>query len=122
MSGLDINRRRNKTVCFRVSPDEEQKLVAKIKVSGLPKAEFIIQSLLTNEVKIAVGKYQSDRLSLEVKRLRATIEAFNCHEHVEPMSSAIVEIHALLEELIDVMDQKNKNGEAILHTDEWKEK
>ena len=66
MSGLDKDRKRNQTVCFRMTPEERRELEARIKVSGLPKGKYFIQSVLHQEVKIAVGKYQSDRLSLEI--------------------------------------------------------
>ena len=69
MSGLDKDRKRNQTVCFRMTPEERRELEARITVSGLPKGKYFIQSVLHQEVKIAVGKYQSDRLSLEIRRL-----------------------------------------------------
>ena len=69
MSGLDKDRKRNQTVCFRMTPAERRELEARITVSGLPKGKYFIQSVLHQEVKIAVGKYQSDRLSLEIRRL-----------------------------------------------------
>ena len=34
---------------------------------------YFIESLLHQEIKIAVGKYQSDRLSLEIRRLREAL-------------------------------------------------
>ena len=61
MSGLDKDRKRNQTVCFRMTPEERRELEARIKVSGLPKGKYFIQSVLHQEVKITVGKYQSDR-------------------------------------------------------------
>ena len=61
MSGLDKDRKRNQTVCFRMTPEERRELEARIIVSGLPKGNYFIQSVLHQEVKIAVGKYQSDR-------------------------------------------------------------
>ena len=56
MSGLDKNRKRNQTVCFRMTPEERRGLEARITVSGLPKGKYFIQSLLHQEIKIAVGK------------------------------------------------------------------
>ena len=65
MSGLDKDRKRNQTIAFRMTPEERQELEARIKVTGKPKGIYFIESLLHQEIKIAVGKYQSDRLSLE---------------------------------------------------------
>lgn len=73
MSGLDKDRKRNQTICFRMTPEERQELEARIKVTGKPKGTYFIESLLHQEIKIAVGKYQSDRLSLEIRRLREAL-------------------------------------------------
>ena len=40
MSGLDKDRKRNQTVCFRMTPEERRELEARIKVSGLAKSGF----------------------------------------------------------------------------------
>ncbi len=69
MGKVDNNRKRNQTISFRMSPEERCALEARIKISGMSKAEYFIQSLLHQEINIAVGKYQSDRLSLEIRRL-----------------------------------------------------
>lgn len=74
MSGLVKDRLRNQTVSFRVSPEERRQLEARIIVSGMPKGQYFIQSLLHQEIHIVAGKYQSDRLSLEFKRLREQLE------------------------------------------------
>nr|WP_296010221.1 hypothetical protein [uncultured Blautia sp.] len=36
MSGLDKDRKRNQTICFRMTPEEHRELEARITVSGLP--------------------------------------------------------------------------------------
>lgn len=111
MSGLDKNRYRNKTVCFRVSPEEDQILESRIKISGLPKAEYIIQSLLKNGVTIAVGKYQSDRLSLEIRRLRELIGDLKISSNDEQIEVLLKECNALLVELHKSTSAKNDEDE-----------
>lgn len=73
MSGLDKNRRRNKTISFRMSPEEVAQLDARIAVCGMPKGEYFIESLLRNKISIRVGKYESDILGIELLRLRREI-------------------------------------------------
>lgn len=68
MSGLDKNRQRNCTVCFRATPREVQMLEARVKASGMPKGKYILESVLYQKISIAVGKYQSDRMSLELQK------------------------------------------------------
>lgn len=66
MSGLDKDRLRNQTVCFRATPEERRAIEARITVSGMSKGQYYIQSFLYQKISIVVGKYQSDRLSLEI--------------------------------------------------------
>lgn len=96
MSGLDKNRNRNQTICFRMSAEERKELEARITVSGLPKGKFFIQSVLYQEIHIAVGKYQSDRLSLEVRRLG---------ERLNQVQSESEDLYEVLEECRALMKQ-----------------
>ena len=44
------NRWRNKTVAFRVSPEEDKQLETYVKLSGLTKQDYITRRLLGREV------------------------------------------------------------------------
>ena len=46
------NRWRNKTVAFRVSPDEDEQLEIFVKLSGLTKQDYITRRLLEKEVVV----------------------------------------------------------------------
>lgn len=110
MSGLDKNRVRNQTICFRVSPEERIQIEARIQASGLPKGRYFIQTFLEQDIQVISGKYQSDRLSLELKRLRRAFE-----DQDEPRSE-VEEIRALLTELLYLMKQENQEEkERPLH-------
>lgn len=103
MSGLDKNRYRNTTISFRVTPDERKQLEARIKVCGMPKGEYFIQSLLHQEVKIVVGKYQSDRFSLELRRLREQLENHSVGDEkhldlLEDCKALLIELHQIVVE------------------------
>lgn len=100
MSGLDKNRFRNKTVAFRMSTDEVSKLNARVKVSGLPKGEFMINILLNGQISLRVGKYQSDRLSIELRRLREAMESYMSNDLCEETLNELKDCKALLEELM----------------------
>ena len=45
---------RNKVVAFRMSPEEDEVLEAKVKLSGLTKQEYIIRRLTDREIHIKV--------------------------------------------------------------------
>ena len=46
------NRWRNKTVAFRVSPEEDQQIETFVKLSGLTKQDYIIARLLKFEITV----------------------------------------------------------------------
>ena len=43
---------RNKVVAFRMSPEEDEVLEAKVKLSGLTKQEYIIRRLTDREITV----------------------------------------------------------------------
>lgn len=106
MSGLDKNRVRNQTICFRVTPEERKQLEARIIASGLPKGEYYIRSFLHQSIRIAVGKYQSDRLSVEVKKLRERLDTLEPES--EKCCECLEEIKALMEQMISLITVSKK--------------
>jgi hypothetical protein len=88
-----------------MSPEERRQLEARIIISGMPKGKFIIQSLLHKEINITVGKYQSDRLSLELRRLREQIESLNSDD--ENLIFLLKDCKELLEQLQDITTEKH---------------
>lgn len=116
MSGLDKNRLRNSTISFRVSPEERIQLEARIKVSGMPKGQYFIQALLHQRLSIAVGKYQSDRLSLEFKKLREILDSIS---ETEKIAETLKECKALLDELQKLT---NENTELSIRDFQAKKK
>lgn len=100
MSGLDHNRKRNQTICFRATPEERKEIEARIKVSGMPKGEYCRQSLLNQKIEINAGKYQSDRLSIEIKHLRELTEQIP----QEQFQDLLQEIKILLKQLISILN------------------
>lgn len=73
-------------------------LEARIKVSGLPKGKYILESVLHQKISIAVGKYQSDRMSLELQKLRMALERTDGEEQQE----VLAECKCLLEQLLKI--------------------
>ena len=103
MREWDQNRVRNKTISFRASPEEHRLIRARITVSGLSVSEYIIQALLGNPVEIRVGKFESDRLSVELKRLGRRLDAAGAPDDVVPI---LLECKALLEQVIEITATK----------------
>ncbi|MCD7775211.1 MAG: hypothetical protein LUH40_06505 [Clostridiales bacterium] len=114
MAGTKENRKRNKTVSFYVTQEEYIQIQARIKITGMPKGEYFIQSLLHQKICISVGKYKSDRLSLEIKKLREKLDNISASGEIEEV---IYECKALLEELHDITSENQK-----LSADDFKTK
>lgn len=105
MSCPNENRLRRKTVCFRASDEEEKRICAKQIISGKAKADFILEALLEVEIKIIVGKFESDRLAVEIKRLREMINQVHQDRNDFEIESILNEIKELLDLLVKVNGQ-----------------
>ena len=110
MSRENRERFRNQTVCFRTTPEERYEIEARIKVSGMPKAQYYIQSLLHQKIEIVVGKYQSDRLSLEIRRLREWMEGLPIEDE-KALCEPLRDCKALLEQLMLLMESTKGSTE-----------
>ena len=87
-----------------------RQIEARILVSGLSKGEYYRQSLLHQQISITVGKYQSDRLSLEIRKLRERIEALSISIPDES-DEVLQDCKALLEALVGLIGQGNERME-----------
>ena len=110
MSGLDKNRVRNQTISFRVSPEEKKQLKARILVTGMPSGRYFIESVLHQKICIAVGKYQSDRLSIEIKKIREQMAEIG--ENTEELQLLVMDCIYLIEQLIELITT-DATGELI---------
>ncbi len=94
MSCENCDRKRNRYLNFRVSDDELRLIDAKVAVSGLAK-----------------GEYQSDRLAVELKKLREALEKAS---DFEELRDAVERCSDLLEEMIRLSiktpDRNNQHG------------
>lgn len=77
----DKNRWRNKTVAFRMSPEEAAQLDVLVKLSGLNKQDYIIRRLLCRDVVVQgnprVYKALRDQLAAVLEELRSADSGAN---------------------------------------------
>ena len=68
------NRWRNKTVAFRVSPEEDTQIETAVRLTGLTKQDYIIRRLLNRDVVVQgnprVYKALRDQLAAVLEELR----------------------------------------------------
>ena len=101
------NRWRNKTVAFRVSPEEDAQLEAFVKLSGLTKQDYITRRLLCRDVVVQgnprVYKALRDQLAAVLDELRRT-------EAGAGVDDELLDIIRMMAEIMDGMREDNAYG------------
>lgn len=102
------NRWRNKTVAFRVSPEEDEQLEAFVKMSGLTKQDYITRRLLCRDVVVQgnprVYKALRDQFATVLDELRR-IEAG------AGVEDELLDTIHFIAEIMDGMREDNAYGE-----------
>ena len=109
MPGLNENRERNQTMCFRTTIDERRVIEARMKASGIPKCEFYRNSLINQKIIITLGKYESDRLALEISKLKKQMESCNMIDN-EGLINSLKDALALFTELNRIISYQKENA------------
>lgn len=92
------NRWRNKTVAFRMSPEEAAQLDTYVNLSGLTKQDYVIHRVLQKDVVVQGNprvykalRNQLERVSVELNRLEA----------VSPENDELLEVLGLITKVMD---------------------
>ncbi len=99
------NRWRNKTVAFRVSPEEDEQIERFVKLSGLTKQDYITRRLLCRDVVVQgnprVYKALRDQLAAVLNELR----------RIEDGQSVDDELLDIIEMITVIMDGMKEESE-----------
>ena len=102
------NRWRNKTVAFRVSPEEDRQIETFAKLSGLTKQDYITRRLICKDVVVQgnprVYKALRDQLAAVLDELRR-IEAGGS------VNDELLDVIEMIAAIMDGMKEKNAYGE-----------
>ena len=102
------NRWRNKTVAFRVSPEENKQIDAAVRLSGLTKQDYITRRLLDRAVVVQgnprVYKALRDELAAVLDELRR-IEAGGS------VNDELLDVIEMIAAIMDGMKEENAYGE-----------
>ena len=102
------NRWRNKTVAFRVSPEEDQQIETFVKLSGLTKQDYITRRLPYKDVVVQgnprVYKALRDQLAAVLNELRR-IEAGGS------VNDELLDVTEMIAVIMDGMKEENAYGE-----------
>ncbi len=101
------NRWRNKTVAFRVSPEEDTQIETFVKLSGLTKQDYITRRLACKDVVVQgnprVYKALRDQLAAVLDELRR-IEAGGINDE-------LLDVIEMIATIMDGMKEENAYGE-----------
>ena len=78
------NRWRNKTVAFRVSPEEDRQIETFVKISGLTKQEYIIRRLTDREITVVGNPRVYKALRDQMKLIYQELQRLAVDEEVPP--------------------------------------
>ena len=102
------NRWRNKTVAFRVSPDEDREIETAVRLSGLTKQDYITRRLLCRDVVVQgnpkVYKALRDQLAAVLDELRR-IEAGGS------VNDELLDVIEMIAAIMDGLKEENAYGE-----------
>lgn len=109
------NRRRNIIVNFRVSPEEKRLLDERIALSGLPRAEFFIQSCLHQKINTLGNVKTFGQIKKQIKRIDSHL--MNVSRADELDLEVLESLRAILE-MLDGLEQKDEgNGDMEENAD-----
>lgn len=93
------NRWRNKTVAFRMSPEESNELDTRVKLSGLTKQDYLINRVLQRDI-VVVGnpkvyvalKKKLEEVLIELKSLNGSQPSSELLETIKLISKTLYEM------------------------------
>ncbi|QNK41194.1 plasmid mobilization protein [Caproicibacter fermentans] len=86
------NRRRNKTVAFRVSPEEDEQIETAVRLSGLTKQDYIIRRLQYRNI-VVIG---NPRVYKALRNQLAAVLTELQRISAEPISSKLLDTIQLI--------------------------
>lgn len=98
-------RRRNKTVAFRVSPEEDALIETAVRLSGLTKQDYILRRLQEKEVVVQGNPRVYKALKDE---LRKVLEELQRIEAGESVNEDLLEVITLLAETMSGMKEETE--------------
>ena len=101
------NRWRNKTVAFRVSPEEDKQLETYVKLSGLTKQDYITWRLLGREVVVQGNPRVFKALR---EQLAAVLEELRRIEAGAEMDQELLEVIQMIAVILDGMKEETAYG------------
>ena len=78
------NRWRNKTIAFRVSPEENEQLERCVRLSGLTKQDYIVSRLTDREIRVVGNPRVYKALKNQMADIYAELQRLTSAQEVTP--------------------------------------
>ena len=106
----DHNRWRNKTVAFRMSPEEANQLDAFVQMSGLPKQDYLIQRALQREVVVVGNPRVYKGLRIQMEAIHNDLEQISAERFIDDeLLDRVEQITTIMRSMLEESNQ-NKEG------------
>ena len=102
------NRWRNKTVAFRVSPEENKQIDAAVRLSGLTKQDYITRRLTCKDVVVQGNPRVYKALR---NQLAAVLDELRRIETGGSVSDELLDVIEMIAAIMDGMKEENAYGE-----------
>ena len=102
------NRWRNKTVAFRVSPEEDQQIETFVKLSGLTKQDYITCRLTCKDVVVQGNPRVYKALR---NQLAAVLDELRRIEAGDSVNDELLDVIEMIAVIMDGMKEENAYGE-----------
>ena len=99
---------RNKTVAFRVSPEEDELLETAVKLSGLTKQDYIIRRLQEKEVVVTGNPRVYKALKTEFATVLAELKRIEAGKGVDDELLSVIELISII---LGGLKGEDANGE-----------
>lgn len=122
MPGLNKNRKKPVTIAFRVTALEAQRINQRVKISGLSRRKYFMNTFLGQKIELRGSCFESNRLASELKKIRMKLEVLEVNS--PQMEETIDECYALLSELSKVIKENEpvqKEVPAFTQEEDWLE-
>ena len=90
------NRWRNKTVAFRVSPEEDEQIEAAVRLSGLTKQDYITRRLLCRDVVVQGNPRVFKALKTELAAVLTELKRIEAGNSVDEELLNVIELIAVI--------------------------
>ena len=102
------NRWRNKTVAFRVSPEEDREIETAVRLSGLTKQDYITRRLLCRDVVVQGNPRVYKALKTEFATVLAELKRIEAGKGVDDELLSVIELISII---LGGLKGEDANGE-----------